>query len=146
MAGQRGNGQMFNMKLSEWAARFEGNMDALARQSSQEIAENVVADTPLDIGFLRGSWQPSIGEPAVRSSVFLGNGGAQVDVGAVVASMRAGDLFHMTNNAKYAMRLEFGFVGEDSLGRYYNQAGRYFVTRNVKRWPAVVTKLMQELK
>lgn len=35
-------------------------------------------------------------------------------------------------NVEYARRVEFGFVGRDSLGREYNQKGQFFFTRGLK--------------
>jgi hypothetical protein len=63
-----------------------------------------------------------------------------------VADMKAGDVFHMRNNAAYARRLEYGFVGPDSLGRVYNQAGRYYVSDTIKRWPLIVAAVAKDLK
>ena len=144
------DGRLFTLALREWASKFTGSMDALARQTCQNISLNVVTDTPVDTGFLRSSWQPSIGEPQVTEGDALGaagaSGRAMSAVGLVCAGLKAGDTYFMVNNAKYARRLEFGFVGEDSLGRKFNQMGRYFVSDNMARAPAVVEQLTQELK
>jgi HK97 gp10 family phage protein len=126
------NGREFNLKLSNWASKFKGDMDALARQTCQEIAVNVVKDTPVDTGFLRSSWQPSIGAPATSQ----GNGNPDSKVSIVAANVKAGDIFWMTNNAEYGPFVEFGTR---------RMRGRFFVTRNVKRAKSVVTKLMKEL-
>jgi HK97 gp10 family phage protein len=126
-----GNGREFNLQLSKWASQFKGDMDALARQTCQEIAVKVVKDTPVDTGFLRSSWQPSIGAPATSTG-----GNADTKVSIVAASVKAGDIFWMTNNAEYAPYVEFGTR---------RMRGRFFVTRNVKRAKSVVTKLMKEL-
>ncbi len=127
-------GRDFTIQLDQWAKRFAGDMDALARQVCQEIANNVVTDTPVDTGFLRSSWQPSIGAPA--SSNGNNNGNPITTVAAVAQGVRAGDVFYMINNAEYAPHVEFGTS---------KMAGRFFLTRNVKRAPSVVAKLAQEL-
>jgi hypothetical protein len=54
-------------------------------------------------------------------------------------------MFWMLNATVYAKRLEYGFVGTDSLGRYYNQPGRFFVTDTCKRWPQIVQKVTSDL-
>jgi len=127
-----GNGREFNLQLSKWASKFQGDMNALARQTCQEIAVNVVKDTPVDTGFLRSSWQPSIGAPAASTG-----GNADTKVSIVAASVKAGDIFWMTNNAEYGPYVEFGTR---------RMRGRFFVTRNVKRAKSVVTRLMKELR
>ena len=65
---------------------------------------------------------------------------------AVVSGLKLGEVFMMRNNAVYAMRIEYGFVGTDSLGRHYNQQGRYFVTQNVAAWPTIVADMAEQLK
>jgi hypothetical protein len=135
-------GQTFNASIDKWLGTVKTGLPALARQSIQTIAFNVVVDTPVLTGFLRGSWQPSIGanEPPLKPETDTDPQGAlaMAEISLKIAGMPVGGKYWMINGAAYAMRIEYGFVGEDSLGRYYNQKGRYFVTRNVARWPEVV--------
>lgn len=135
-------GQTWNADVRQWQRRFGLQLDALARQAVQEISYRVVAATPVDTGFLRSSWQPTIGLPA-GSDASSGNPEAKLAV--TVNGMKAGDRFYMINNAAYAKRLEWGFVGEDKLGRRFNQNGRYFVTGQLKRWPQVVAAVAKDL-
>lgn len=132
------NGHQFNISLAAWSNKFEGSMDALARQTSQQIALNVVNDTPVDTGFLRGSWQPAIGGSKFRNKPNGDDGGAAViaDVMLTAAQMKAGQKFYMMNNANYAGFVEFGTS---------RMRARLFVTRNVKRAKSVVSKIAREL-
>lgn len=139
------NGQTFKASLRDWASRFPQKMNALARQTCQQVSENVISSTPVDTGFLRSSWQPSIGRPEVASGAAGKQEQALASVGLVIAGMKAGSVYYLLNNAVYAKRIEFGFVGEDSLGRKYNQQGRFMVTDNVKRWPSVVQSVAKDL-
>ena len=46
-----------------------------------------------------------------------------------------GDMtFIIQDGVEYGLRQELGFVGEDSLGRTYNQAARPFITPSVEKW------------
>lgn len=139
------DGREFNASIRDWAARFPEKMDALARQSSQELSERVVTSTPVDTGFLRSSWQPSLGKPALAKGEAGAQAQASAQVSLVITEMKAGDLYYLVNNAAYAKRIEWGFVGQDSLGRTYNQTGRHMVTDNVKRWNTVVESVAQDL-
>jgi HK97 gp10 family phage protein len=133
------NGHQFNVKLEQWAKGFAGDMDALARQTSQQIALNVVKDTPVDTGFLRGSWQPAIGGEKFRDGKNVAeDGGAAViaDVMLTATQMRAGQKFYMMNNAKYAGFVEFGTS---------RMRPRLFVTRNIKRARSVVSAIAKQL-
>jgi hypothetical protein len=40
--------------------------------------------------------------------------------------------------------LEFGFVGTDSLGREYHQAGRAWVRLAQQQWPQIVARTAAE--
>lgn len=122
------NGRTFNLELKKWAGDFAGDMDALARQTCLTISENVVKSTPVDTGFLRGSWQPSLNAPVVGEGV--------ATIGAVASQVKAGDIYWMTNGAQYAPFVEFGTS---------RMAGRFYVTDNMKKAPSVVSKLAKEL-
>ncbi|SCM71501.1 conserved hypothetical protein [uncultured Pleomorphomonas sp.] len=131
----------FAAALRAWADKVNGNLDGLARQTCQETAQRAVGATPVDTGFLRGNWQPSIGEMKVVEPAPAAGG----DIALVCAGIKAGDVFYMTNNTAYAKRLEYGFEGKDSLGREYHQAGRYFVRDTVAQWPSIVEQIAREL-
>lgn len=52
---------------------------------------------------------------------------------------------YISYRAYYAHRLNYGFVGTDSLGRTYNQAGRAFLEGYVSQWPQVVNRAIARL-
>lgn len=147
--------QDFKINLGKWKKKVGARLQAVARQTVQEMAKQVVLATPVDLGFLRASWQPSVGDDA--ESIIVGKFGtpqspdpsgamALTKIAAIVPQIKTGDVFHMRNGAVYAMRIEYGFVGEDSLGRYYNQQGQFYVTGTVKKWPKIVEQVIKDLK
>lgn len=128
----------FKASIKKWAKQFPEHVDALSRQVCQEMALKVVEATPVDTGFLRGSWQPSIGEPAsVKGELDPTGAMAAGKVGLIISGIQAGDQFFMTNNAAYGPFVEYG----TSV-----MAGRFFVTATVKQWKQVVDKTVKELK
>lgn len=131
----------FAAKIRKWAEQLDNDLNALARQSCQEVSAQVVQATPVDTGFLRGNWQPSIGEMATTAP----EAGKAPDYTAVASDIECGDIFYMTNNTAYAKRLEYGFEGKDSLGREYHQAGRYYVRDTLSKWPEIVSGVAREL-
>lgn len=131
------NGQQFNASLGAWAKQTQANLDALVRQATQQLAENVIQSTPVDTGFLRGSWQPSIGEPATSQGKMDPSGaGTLAQIGLTIARLKAGGQFWFLNNAAYALHVEYGTS---------RMAGRYYVQSNVKRWPQIVNATAAEL-
>ena len=146
------SGAQFKVDLDAWRALTDRQLRALARQSIQALAEQIVETTPWDTGFLRGEWQPSLNvlppprperDDAARSEETPG--AVMARVGIVISGLEPGDTFFMTNNAAYARRLEFGFVGPDKLGRVYNQPGQFWVTRAVARWDVIVAEEARDL-
>lgn len=113
------------------------NLKAFVQDAAQTISERVIEATPVDTGFLKGSWQP-----ALNGGDTSANGYAAASVQAVVSQMKVGDIFSLVNNAAYAMRIEYGFVGPDSLGRVFNQPGRYTMTEQLYQWSAVCEALL----
>lgn len=142
----------FRLSIKEWLKNSKAEREALVRQSVQELCARVVANTPVDTGFARGQWQPSLnaievpsrqtqdGKRATKAAADPSGGANAAKVAATIIGMKAGDVFYMSNNAAYIMRLEFGFQGEDKLGRTYHQAGRYFVTGALAEWPKIVAE------
>lgn len=140
-----GNGREFKAKLGAWAEKAGDQLERLARQSIQEVCFRVVADTPVDTGFLRSSWQPSIGSPAAGQGTVTGSAGsgaqaaaakALTAIGVTITDMKLGDKFHLSNNADYALHVEFGTT---------KMQGRFMVTDNAKRWNQIVSKQAREL-
>lgn len=60
------------------------------------------------------------------------------DVSFMINGVEYGEPVYIGVRAVYGPRMNYGFVGEDNLGRNYNQAGNYFVERGGQMWPSLV--------
>lgn len=131
------NARVFRAAIGEWKKATQAQLEGLARQTCLEISEEVVRATPVDTGFLRGSWQPAIGEPQTKDGK-PDPAGAQTiaSVSAVANNVKPGDRFYMMNNASYASFVEFGTS---------KMAGRFYVQGTIKKWPMIVEKVAAEL-
>lgn len=129
----------FMAQVGKWAKDAPEKLDALARQTVQEVAHRAVEKTPVDTGFLRGSWQPSIGEPSTSHDGKIDTAGAaaQAAISVLIPEIKAGVMFYMMNNAKYAGFVEYGTS---------KMAGRFYVTDTAKSWPAIVRSVIADLK
>jgi hypothetical protein len=65
---------------------------------------------------------------------------------AVLAGLEIGDTINFEWTMPYALRIEKGFTGTDSLGRTYNQAGRHFVGKNAARFQEFVNQRVKEVQ
>lgn len=125
---------------SKWAGATTGGLTALLRNSVQELAK--VASTTIPNG---GRVPVKTGNLA--RSVVVDNKPPQVieglakgDFSLGVAAIKPGDTIYIGWQAKYSRRLNYGFVGADSLGRTYNQAGYGFAEATAAQWPAIVAR------
>lgn len=84
------------------------------------------------------SAMPATGEPDAKYS--------GQDVGLVTAGLQLDQTVWLGYQAIYARRLNYGFVGEDSLGRNYNQAGAHFVEGAIADWPNIVRMAVSKIK
>lgn len=137
----------FTKSIHDWVDKVGANADQLVKQVPQELAKEMIIATPVKTGFLRGSWYPSINNPEAKNDGAKDpSGGIAIAKIAVEANnAKVGDTFYLMNSAKYAMRVEFGFVGEDALGRSYNQSGRAFVRSSLARFEEIVQKVATRL-
>lgn len=134
----------FAADLAAFRDKTMGQMKAVLSASVQDVVEEAQKPVaqggrmPVDTGFLRNSLVSELN-------------GSQIATGAesyalAVAGMEPGDIARFGWTAAYAMRMEMGFVGEDKLGRTYNQAGRHFVEAAALQWDRIVQENIARLK
>jgi hypothetical protein len=135
--------------MDQWSAKAKRNTSMVFRSSAQKLAEAVMEDvgpgqgqTPIDTGNLRNSLMASTASmPAVREGEF-----SAPDITLAIAGAEVGQTIYLGFQAAYARRLNSGFTGTDSLGRNYNQSGRFFVESKANRWQEFVDAAAGELK
>jgi len=128
--------QQFDIDVQKWIGKAHSNARAVVVESLFDIFEEVIRLQPVLSGNLRRSWFAAIN--ARPSGTENGNDDAFAQVNMVYPTVDPGDIIYTSNFAAYSRRIELGFVGEDSLGRFYNQAGRHTVATALDRAPAIV--------
>lgn len=132
----------FAAQVSEWCQQVEGAAEAVFQTAAQEVANEVREPLasggrmPIDTGNLRRSLMASTSAmPTIKpdQETFSDSG-----LELVIAGAELGSTVYLGFQAAYAARMNFGFVGEDSLGRVYNQTGYGFVDAVAQRWPQIV--------
>lgn len=58
----------------------------------------------------------------------------------VIHGVTLGATVYIGFQAAYSARVNYGFVGTDSLGRVYNQMGRAFIEAAQQDWPQTVAR------
>jgi hypothetical protein len=129
----------FDVQVERWV-RKAGTLARAAFQETAQLALGRVKDlTPVDTGFLRANWtvikqgdaMPVAGD--VRAADSLG----------AIEKARLGDKLLLVNPVVYAARVNYGFVGTDSLGRHYDQKGRHMLEQTISELPQMAKLAVQ---
>lgn len=126
---------IFAGDLRAFADLSRQNIRYILNEAVQDVMEG--AQTPQQAisagaaSFERGKIPENSGE--LINSLHL-DGQAVGRDAAVGGMIEPGTVQTFEWQAPYAARIEYGFVGEDALGRRYEQAGRFFVTDNAEKF------------
>lgn len=125
-----------------WAQEAKAKLRDTFRESVQELAIEMSTgepqgNVPVKTSNLANSVLVQIGTmPAVAapSAKFV------TPELANAQRLEIGDDAFIGYQARYARRINYGFVGQDSLGRSFNQSGRGFVESAKAKWPGIVER------
>jgi hypothetical protein len=134
----------FTAEVDAWVRKSERRMTAVFRQAADLTISAVYDRTPVVVGFLRASLTVNLTGP-----VPMNRTGGTVGIPSyslVIAGAKLGDTIYASFAAVYARRIEYGFVGQDSLGRTYNQSGRRMVGHAVQNWQHYVDQAVREAR
>lgn len=121
-----------------WAGNASAMLTALLRNSVQELAKeasrtvNEGGRVPVKTGNLSRSVVVDNKPPQIIEGLATG------DYSLGIAAIVPGETVYIGWQAAYAKRQNFGFVGADSLGRVYNQAGFGFAEATAAKWPSIL--------
>ena len=136
--------------VDAWTKETEQRMTAVWRQSIDDLAE-VMNRTRSNGGRLphrTGNLMRSL-LASTAGPIPMGEPGAKyagTDIGLTTAGLQLDQTIWIGWQANYAHRLNYGFVGEDSLGRNYNQAGAHFLEAAIADWPNIVRMAVSKIK
>jgi len=136
--------------VDAWTKETEQRMTAVWRQSIDDLADTMNRTRsnggrlPHRTGNLMRSLLASTAGP-----IPMGAPGAKyagTDIGLTTSGLQLDQTIWIGWQANYAHRLNYGFVGEDSLGRTYNQAGAHFLEAAIADWPNIVRMAVAKIK
>ena len=141
-----GTSRRFGQGVRQWAKEYEENAEATIKRASLDFRDHLLELTPIDTGNLRSSLVLGLNGnlPQGPHNAYMSDDN-EARARAVVASMKAGDTIDYRFQAPYAHRIEFGFVGVDSLNRAYNQQGQFFIRRAGTSWNKILRRAATEL-
>ncbi len=121
----------FQIEVDKWVRKAKGNADLALRATVFDAVATVKALTPVRTGNLRAGWTVIRGNEAVPAEGQVSN------PDEVIAQLHYGDKVAIVNPVVYAARIEYGFVGTDSLGRHYDEKGRGMMQQTVALLPQI---------
>ena len=116
-----------------------------------DVVETIPAggNLPIELGFLRASLMASTAAMPPTKDTKPERGVtyaySPAEVNTVISNAKLGDTIYFGFTANYARRMEYGFNGVDSLGRYYEQRGFGFVRKGAMNWQDIVARNARRL-
>jgi len=141
----------FAAQVANWGEKAKRNSAIVFRSAVQKLTNSLHSDVGTGMGatpFLTGNLRRSLLGSSAAMPMTSENDNFADGMGAttlIIQGLDIGDTFFIGFQANYARRLEYGFVGEDSLGRNYNQSGRFFVRSKAHLWQQFVNQAVAEL-
>lgn len=138
----------FSSTIGAWASKTKQRIDAVHARSIELLAEEMQRTTreggrvPFKTGNMANSLLASkSGLPPTSSGPYSGT-----NVGLITATIKATEPVWLGYQAGYARRVNNGFIGEDKLGRVYNQQGAHFVEGAFAEWNNIVRQAASEIR
>ncbi len=137
----------FTAQLKDAETKTLTNVRYVAAEAIQDVLEG--AQTPQQ-GISKGATsfvegKIPVADSELINSLTVGEATGETAYTVALAGFDIGDVLTFTWTAPHALRMELGFSGTDGLGRTYEQAGRFFVTRNAERFSEFVKRRAAEI-
>lgn len=153
---KRGTSRGFVQAVNKWTLATEQRSNEAFRNGALNFYDELSKATPVLTGNLRNSLvatvngnTSSVTGPGNSSSDSTFRSGAETSI-ANIMNAKIGDKISYMYNATYFRRLNYGFTGFDSLGRYYNQAGVFWIQTVGARYRSIMraaaTRLRMKMK
>ncbi len=139
----------FAAQVADFKGRTLKKMRYVAVNAIQDVMEAAQTPQPgvarTGGSFIEGRI-PVVSSDLINSLSSNGSGKGALSYTTAIAGLEIGDRLTFAWTSPYAMRIEAGFTGADSLGRRYNQAGRHFVGKNAERFSDFVAARVREVQ
>lgn len=141
----------FSAQVKDWTEKAKRNQELVFKQAVQHLADAILltkdkgGNMPHETGNLKRSLlasTSSMPQVITEKKEFPENEG---QITATIAGAKITDSIYLGFQAAYAARMNYGFVGTDSIGRTYNQSGNLFVDLAAQRWQEFIDQAAKEI-
>jgi hypothetical protein len=137
--GNVGTTRGFSNQVNAFVKKAQAARQEAYHEGLKDFRDALLTATPIDTGNLRASLQTSnAGEIKAGPYKEYGSQYNVASSNAIINAAGDGDRVSFVYRAPYARRLEYGFTGIDSLGRHYNQQGRFWIKATSKRFVSIM--------
>jgi hypothetical protein len=145
--GNLGVSRGFSNAVNKWTKATIERSEEAFQIGSLDFFLALRDATPVDTGLLRASLTPGVNGAVAAGPPNL-NDTKSGDMAAlnVFSKLKLGDKCTMVYKTTYAMRVNYGFTGMDSMGRYYNQIGRFWVEAVSARYTIIMRAAATRLR
>ena len=118
----------------------EKKMTKVYRIAVMETTKDIIMDTPVDEGRLRGNWQAGINDqPSGQLDLLDKTGMTTIGrITAIIAPLQYDQVLVFCNNLPYAVPIEYGHSRE--------KAPQGMVRRNISNWNARVDRIARVVR
>ncbi len=132
----------FHASVADWCKNAEEDLKKVVVASALEVFTEAQINAPVKDGTLRDSLTVSLtAQPTIQPEGATAGG----EITAAVAGFELGQTIYAGFTVAYARRIEYGFTGVDSLGRYYDQRPQAFVRKAAQQWQTIVDQQWQTI-
>ena len=150
--------QSFSAQVRSWSEKAKRNTALVQRRGADLLARDLLAAgrsggargsgvIPIDTGNLRNSLMASTAAmPMVSANDDFASTDSDISLTIAGWNPDDGQPLYLGWQAAYARRINYGFTGDDSLGRKYNQVGYFFRETYASKWQDYVNQAASEFK
>ena len=129
----------FGATVSEWVKEAKDKNNRILQEAIRLLLAEVINAMPKQDGDLANSVQ--VGFDGVKP-IDRDNRASYADPSGSNAmsllQVEAGKPVYISITAPYALRANYGFTGQDALGRFFNNRGTFFVQIGEAKWNGFV--------
>ena len=144
--GSVGTSRGFLNSVSKWTRETQERSEDAFRNGALDFYDELRNATPVLTGNLRDSLVAHVNSSGDETTVTGPNFSGQERSISNISGLKIGDRVSYIYHATYARRQNLGFVGLDSLGRYYNVAGKFWIEAVGGRYRSIMRAAASRLK
>lgn len=147
ISGGVGTSRGFLQSVNKWTKQTKERSEEAFKMGVLDFALELDQTAPYDTGNLRSSLVAGI-NGAIPQGPHGAFGSVYNDqrLLSVIDQLKLGDRITLVYLAPYARRLEYGFTGQDSLGRFYNQPGRFWISAAGQKYRSIMRSAASRLR